>query len=74
MDIGLFDKSNGTQIEPTSVHGMLWLQTHFEITEWEAISSQQVVLSKENSELLLKDATQAGLTLNSFTSIAYSSK
>ena len=74
MDICLVNINNKTHIRPSSVHGMLWLQTHFENSHWEAISSEQVVLSNKDSELLLNDAKQAGLKLNSFTSIIYSSK
>ena len=45
---------------------MLWLQTHFENEQWEALSDIKVIISKENSELLIKDATSAGLILNHF--------
>ena len=74
MDICLVNSNNKIHIFPSSVHGMLWLQTHFENSQWEALSSNQVVLSPTDSEFLLKDASQAGLTLNSFPSMAFSSK
>ncbi len=70
MDISLCDTRNGTQIEPTSIHGMLWLQTHFENNQWEAISSSEVILSIEDSKLLQHDATEAGLKINSLISMA----
>ena len=72
MDISLSDNKNGTQIRPISVHGMLWLQTHFESSHWEAISSEQVILSKCNATMLANDAREAGLILNSVPEIAYS--
>ncbi len=74
MDLWLISSGNRTHIRATSVHGMLWLQTHFETSEWEAISSQQVVLSKNNAEMLTNDAKQAGLILNSVPTLASLSK
>ena len=71
MDIRFVNTNNKIQIIPVSVHGMLWLQTHFKNNQWEAISSSEVVLSIEDSKSLLYDATDAGLTLNSLTSMAY---
>ena len=31
---------------------MLWLQTHFENDQWEALSNNEVIISKENSEFI----------------------
>jgi len=64
MDISLSDKRNGTQIEPTSIHGILWLQTHFESDNWESISKGQVILPAKDAEMLREDAFQAGLNVN----------
>ena len=55
-----------------SVHGMLWLQTHFESNHWEAIASEQVTLNKSNAAMLAQDAKEAGLIINSVPEIAYS--
>ena len=74
MDIWLINSTNRTHIRPTSVHGMLWLQTHFENSQWEAISSFQAVLSMDNADILLRDAKKAGLVVNSFPSMVYSNK
>ena len=52
------------------VMGMLWLQTHFDNDHWEALSNYAVVISKENSELLIQDASKAGLNIKSFTGIS----
>ena len=49
---------------------MLWLQTHFDNDEWEALSSNSVIISQENSELLVQDAANAGLIIKSFSSVS----
>ena len=65
MDLWLISSSEKTHIRATSVHGMLWLQTHFDNSQWEAISSQRIILNKNNAEILSMDAQEAGLILNS---------
>jgi len=49
---------------------MLWLQTHFENDQWEALSNNTVIISKKNSKLLIEDATNAGLNIKSFSDIS----
>ena len=63
MDISLFNKRNGTQIKPTSVHGILWLQTHFKSEHWESISNAQVIVPIQDAEMLSEDAQNAGLNV-----------
>ena len=72
MDICLanIDNNLNKTLNPTSVIGMLWLQTHFDNEQWEALSNHEVIISKENSELLIKDATSAGLKIESFSEIS----
>ena len=72
MDICLVDIDNNSNksLKPTSVIGMLWLQTHFEDNQWEALSNNQVIISKENSKLLVKDAISAGLNIKSFSGVS----
>tara|TARA_B100000579_G_C22771556_1_gene824223 strand:- start:751 stop:978 length:228 start_codon:yes stop_codon:yes gene_type:complete len=70
MDISLSDKRNGTQIKPTSVHGMLWLQTHFESIHWEKISNSLVIIPSKDAQTLLKDATKAGINVNFIKSLS----
>ena len=70
MDISLSDKRNGTQIEPKSVHGILWLQTHFESNHWEAISNGLVIIPSEDAQILSEDAAQAGLNVNFINSLS----
>ncbi len=64
MDISLSDQRNGTQIEPKSVHGILWLQTHFESVHWESISNGLVIIPNKDAEILREDASKAGLNVN----------
>ena len=70
MDIRLSDKQNGIQIEPKSVHGILWLQTHFESNHWESISNDLVIIPSKDAEMLGEDATQAGLNVNFINSLS----
>ena len=70
MDISLSDKLNGTQIEPNSVHGILWLQTHFESEHWESISNGLVIIPAEDAEMLGEDAKNAGLNVNFINSLS----
>ena len=70
MDISLTDKRNGTQIEPKSVHGILWLQTHFESKHWESISNGLVIIPTIDAQMLVKDATNAGLNVNFINSLS----
>ena len=41
-----------------------------EDTQWEALSNNQVIISKENSKLLVKDAISAGLKIKSFSGVS----
>ena len=70
MDISLSNKRNGTQIEPKSVHGMLWLQTHFESIHWETISNGLVIIPSKDVQFLLEDATKAGINVNFINSLS----
>ena len=72
MDICLIDIDNNSNksLHPTSVIGMLWLQTHFEDNQWEALANNQVIISKENSKLLVNDAISAGLNIKSFSGVS----
>ena len=65
MDICLIniDKNLNKSLQPKSAIGMLWLQTHFENDQWEALSNSTVIISEENSKLLIEDAMNAGLDI-----------
>ncbi len=68
MDICFIEFNEWIHLRVNSVHGMLWLQTHFDESQWEVIASQQVKLTKNNARALAQDATEAGLILNSVQS------
>ena len=70
MDISLSEKRNGTQIEASSVHGILWLQTHFESEHWELISDGLVIIPNLDAKILSKDAKKAGLNVNFINSLS----
>ena len=69
MDICLIniDNKQNKSLQPISAIGMLWLQTHFDNDQWELISNNSVIISQENSELLIEDAKNAGLNIKSFS-------
>tara|TARA_Y100001968_G_scaffold248224_1_gene232753 strand:- start:183 stop:410 length:228 start_codon:yes stop_codon:yes gene_type:complete len=70
MDISLSQKRNGTQIEPRTVHGILWLQTHFESKHWELISNGLVMIPSNDAQMLGEDAKNAGLNVNFINSLS----
>ena len=70
MDISFSDKRNGIQIEPRSVHGILWLQTHFESAHWESLSQGVVIIPTKDAEILSKDASQAGINVSFINSLS----
>ena len=70
MDISLSDKRNGTQLEPKSVHGILWLQTHFESEHWESISNGLAIIPIRDAEMLAEDAQKAGINVNFINSLS----
>ena len=72
MDICLItiDNKFNKSLQPKSASGMLWLQTHFENEQWEALSNSTVIVSEENSKLLIEDATNAGLNIKCFSDIS----
>ena len=72
MDIWFINSNDRVHVRAASVHGMLWLQTHFESDHWEAIASEQVTLNKSNAGMLAQDAKDAGLIINSVPKSAYS--
>ncbi len=63
MDILLVGTPQGTQIRPNTVHGMLWLQTHFEDKVWEVIALNQAIVPNVEAQMLSEDAQEAGLKL-----------
>ncbi len=74
MDICLTESPNGVIITPSSIHGMLWLQTHFETTHWDSISKSQVLIQKDDAKFLSQDAETAGIVVTFIPSFANSKK
>ena len=72
MDICLItiDNNSNKSLQPKSAIGMLWLQTHFDNDQWEALSNNTVIISEENSKLLIEDATNAGLNIKCSSDIS----
>ena len=72
MDICIttIDNQSNKSLRPLSVHGMLWLQTHFENDQWEALSDNKVIISETDSELLIEDAILAGIKIESMSDIS----
>ena len=65
MDICLtnLDNNLNKSLTPASIHGMLWLQTHFQDIQWEALSEGRVILSEEDAKLLKEDAELTGIRI-----------
>ena len=74
MDICFIQSDKQTHLRASSIHGILWLQTHFESSQWDAIASDQVILNKCNAQMLANDAKEAGLIINYVPSVEYSKK
>ena len=72
MDICItsIDNKSNKSLRPLSIHGMLWLQTHFEDEQWEALSENKVIISASDSELLIEDANLAGVKIESMSGIS----
>ena len=72
MDICLTNVDNkyNKSLIAMSVHGMLWLQTHFEDEQWEALSEDKVVISELDAKVLSKDAGLAGLKIEYISEIS----
>ena len=72
MDICItsVDNKSNKSLRPLSIHGMLWLQTHFENDQWEALSHNKVIISDIDSKLLIEDANLAGVRIKLMSDIS----
>ncbi len=72
MDICItnIDNKSNKSLTPLSIYGMLWLQTHFENDQWEALSQNKVIISEIDSQLLIEDANLAGVRIESMSDIS----
>ena len=53
-----------------NIHGMLWLQTHFESDHWESLSHGLVIIPNKDAQMLLEDAEMAGINVNFVNSLS----
>ena len=74
MDLSFIKADKGHLIKVNTVHGMLWLQTHFEKEFWDSIASNEVIISSQNSEMLFFDATKAGIKIDFIKDISITRK
>ncbi len=74
MDICLVKAENWTQIRPMSIHGILWLQTHFKSADWESLATDRVKIANSEAILLASDAATAGLSLNTVPAVVNSNQ
>ena len=72
MDIRLtkVDNKSNKLLTPASIHGMLWLQTHFENDEWKALSESKVIISESDSHQLMNDAKSAGIEIELISDVS----
>ena len=52
------------QLIPNSVHAVLWLQTHFPKTEWDALLNSQAAFEDACMTTLVADPRCAGLNVD----------
>ena len=64
MDLSLITEGQAFRLQPESIHGMLWLQTHFEKSNWELLAEGLATVSQSNADELIEDALNAGLNLS----------
>ena len=53
----------GIVCSPGTVHGMLWLQTHFADEDWEALAAGEGFLDEQSAALVANDADLSGLRI-----------
>ena len=63
-DIRLIDVIDKIFVVPQSIHGILWLQTHFSEDHWDDLTNGAVVLKPHNASMLVIDAESGGLTVH----------
>ena len=52
------------RLYPQSIHGVLWLQSHFPASDWDALLQDQACFSADCLDHLLSDAVAAGLLVH----------
>ena len=64
MDLSLITEGQAFRLQPESVLGMLWLQTHFDKSHWDLLAEGLARVSQANADELMKDASNAGLNVS----------
>lgn len=70
MDLALAGIGESYRLLPRSVHGTLWLQTHFETSTWELVCTGKVRLNASSTDQLCRDAQAAGLSVSRIPALA----
>ena len=52
------------RLYPQSIHGVLWLQSHFPASDWDALLQDPACFSADCLDHLLSDAVDAGLLVH----------
>ncbi|QEY33111.1 hypothetical protein EVJ50_13590 [Synechococcus sp. RSCCF101] len=63
MDLSLVGSNGAFRLQPSSVLGMLWLQTHFETDHWDLLAAGRASISADSIDTLCEDAEAGGLRL-----------
>lgn len=61
MDLAIAVVDRDARLVPLSVHGLLWLQTHFDSSDWDCVCSGRARLHTDGVTSLCRDAREAGL-------------
>ena len=68
VDLLLSSASAGNEdslsLRPLSIHGMLWLQTHFEDDLWGALASGGAEIDMDSARHMVADCQMAGLKVS----------
>ncbi|MEB3296839.1 MAG: hypothetical protein VKL23_04820 [Cyanobacteriota bacterium] len=67
MDLAIAVVNCDARLIPLSVHGLLWLQTHFETSQWDSLCSGRARLHTDGVNELCRDARDAGLQVTRAT-------
>tara|TARA_B100000524_G_scaffold207512_1_gene108515 strand:+ start:262 stop:483 length:222 start_codon:yes stop_codon:yes gene_type:complete len=58
------DQAGLNRLEVVSIHGALWIQTHFPKAEWDVLLNGQACFGVDCLTQLLEDAVSAGLKVH----------
>ena len=61
MDLQLVDVIDKVYVVPQSIHGVLWLQTHFHEDNWDDLTAGAVTIAHHDAAMLVIDAEDAEL-------------